>query len=83
MKTKNQQDIIEVTLAWLIFAVTLFLGSLLLIPFIQGKVVIQEQSEIFTASLLFLVDSLVFFPPLGSSKVLKYLLIGLNLVIFS
>ena len=83
MKTKNQQDIIEVTQAWLIFAVTLFLGSLLLIPFIQGKVVIQEQSEIFTASLLFLVDSLVFFPPFKSPKLLKYILIGLNFVMFS
>ena len=67
MKTKNQKDIIEVTLAWLIFAVTLFLGCILLIPFIQGKVVIQEQSEIFTASLLFLVDSLVFFPSFKSA----------------
>ena len=81
MKTKNQKDIIEVTLAWLIFAVTLFLGCLLLIPFIQGKVVIQEQSKLFTASLLFLVDSLVFFPPLGSPKGLKYGLIGLNFML--
>ena len=83
MKTKNQKDIIEVTLAWLIFAVTLFLGCILLIPFIQGKVVIQEQSEIFTASLLFLVDSLVFFPSFKSPKLLKYILIGLNFVMFS
>lgn len=83
MKTKNQKDIIEVTLAWLIFAVTLFLGCILLIPFIQGKVVIQEQSEIFTASLLFLVDSLVFFPTFKSPKWLKYILVGLNFVMFS
>ena len=73
MKTNNQKDIIEVILAWLIFGVTLFLGSILLIPFIQGQVVIQEQPEIFTASLLFLVDSLVFFPPFKSPKLLKYM----------
>ena len=83
MKSTTKQDRIELTITWLIFGVTLCLGSLLLIPFVQGKVMIQEQSEIFTASLLFLVDSLVFFPPFGSSKVLKYLLIGLNFVVFS
>ena len=83
MKTKNQKDIIEVILAWLIFGVTLFLGSILLIPFIQGKVVIQEQPEIFTASILFLVDSLVFFPPFVSPKLLRYGLLGLNFMLLS
>ncbi len=83
MKTNNQKDIIELILACLIFGVTLFLGSILLIPFIQGKVVIQEQPEIFTASILFLVDSLVFFPPFKSPKLLKYILVGLNFVIFN
>ncbi len=83
MKTNNQKDIIEVTLTWLIFVVTLFLGSILLIPFIQGEILIQEQSEVLTASLLFLVDSLVFFPPFVSPKWLKYILVGLNFVMLS
>ncbi len=83
MKTNNQKDRIEVTLTWLIFGVTLFLGSILLIPFIQGEILIREQSEVLTASLLFLVDSLVFFPPFVSPKWLKYILVGLNFVMFS
>ena len=83
MKSNPQKDRIELTLSWLIFGVTLLLGSILLIPFLQGNASIQEQSEVLTASLVFLVDSLVFFPPLGSPKSLKYTLIGFNFVMFN
>ncbi len=83
MKSNPQKDTIELTLSWLIFGVTLLLGSILLIPFLQGNASIQEQSEVLTASLLFLVDSLVFFPPFGCNKWLKYALIGVNFVIVS
>lgn len=83
MNTNTKKDTIELTLSWLIFAVTLCLGSVLLIPFIQGNIAIQEQSEMFTASIIFLVDSLVFFPPFGCNKWLKYGMVGLNFVILS
>ena len=83
MKTNTKKDNIELTLSWLIFAVTLLLGSVLLIPFIQGNVAIQEQSEMFTASIIFLVDSLVFFPPFECNKWLKYGMVGLTFVILS
>ncbi len=83
METNTKKDNIDLTLSWLIFAVTLLLGSVLVIPFIQSTVGIQEQSEMFTASIIFIVDSLVFFPPFGCNKWLKYGMIGLNFVILS
>ena len=83
METNTKKDNIELTLSWLIFAVTLCLGSVLVIPFVQGTFAIQEQSEMFTASIIFLVDSLVFFPPFGCPKLFKYVLIGFNFVMFS
>lgn len=83
MKTIIEKDIIELTMSWLIFAVTLFLGSVLLIPFLEGKILIQEQSEVFMISLLLLIDSIVFFPLFRCSKWLKYGLIGLNFFLFA
>ncbi len=83
METNTKKDNIELTLSWLIFAVTLLLGSVLVIPFIQSTVGIQEQSEMFTASIIFIVDSLVFFPPFGCNKWLKYAIVGLNFVMLS
>ncbi len=78
-----KKDPIDLTFSWLIFAISIFLSSCLIIPFLLGIISLQDHSEIFLASLVFLVDSVVFFPPFQLPKFLKFLVIGLNFILLN